>query len=85
MIIILNFQGDKEKTLIRKAMDGIQAVTCVRFVQRTSHQNYVNINSGSGCSSRLGRVGGSQNLSLRIGGCVQYGTIQHELIHALGK
>lgn len=66
-------------------MDGIEADTCVRFVNRKSHEDYIKISSEDGCHSRLGRVGGRQVLSLKSSGCFKYGKIQHELIHALGK
>lgn len=36
------------------------------------------------CASLLGRVGDLQTLSLQRFGCVSYGIIQHELMHALG-
>jgi hypothetical protein len=65
-------------------MNDIESKTCVRFVARSSQTDYVRIFSGSGCYSYIGRIGGSQDVSLQRSGCIYHGTIMHELIHALG-
>lgn len=65
-------------------MNEIQSRLCIRFVQRTTQTDFIEIISGSGCSSVVGRRGGRQELSLNSNGCLSKGTIQHELIHALG-
>jgi hypothetical protein len=65
-------------------MDGIEAVTCVKFVLRQTEQSYIEIHSGNGCSSQIGRTGNPQKVSLNNRGCMSLGTIQHEFIHALG-
>jgi Astacin (Peptidase family M12A) len=62
----------------------IETYTCVRFVARSNESDFVNIVSGDGCSSYLGKIGGGQNLSLQKNGCFSTGIIMHELIHALG-
>lgn len=36
------------------------------------------------CWSYLGRQGGRQPVSLKQNGCVYTGTVQHEVLHALG-
>lgn len=36
------------------------------------------------CWSYVGRIGGKQEVSLNVYGCVYHGVIQHELLHALG-
>lgn len=36
------------------------------------------------CSSYVGRRGNGQTVSLSRQGCIHYGTVQHELLHALG-
>ncbi|XP_071314926.1 hatching enzyme 1.2-like [Trachinotus anak] len=61
--------------------------TCIRFVRRTDkrkQKDYISIKNRDGCFSSVGRVGGRQILSLKRTGCVSFGIIQHELIHALG-
>lgn len=62
------------------------AKTCVRFVPRTSENDYLLIKSGkSGCWSSVGRTGGKQDLNLQPEGCLyKVGTAIHELMHALG-
>jgi hypothetical protein len=55
------------------------------IVPRTNENSYVKIISDSGCSSYIGRTGKpGQTVSLNNRGCMRTGTIQHELIHALG-
>ncbi|EDS37684.1 zinc metalloproteinase dpy-31 [Culex quinquefasciatus] len=81
-----NFTSHQIMT-IEGAMLDIQRVSCVRFVPRTATTtDYVRITGApSGCFSYVGRQGGPQQLNLQPGtNCFQYGTILHELIHALG-
>jgi hypothetical protein len=66
-------------------MDGFEALTCVKFVPRVDEEFYIHIYSGRGCSSHVGKSKDpGQKLSLKNQGCTKVGTIQHELIHALG-
>uniref|UniRef100_A0A674C2E1 Metalloendopeptidase n=1 Tax=Salmo trutta TaxID=8032 RepID=A0A674C2E1_SALTR len=60
---------------IKYAMNTFHTKTCVRFVQRSNQRDYLSIESRSGCK---------QLVSLEKRGCVNHGTIQHELLHALG-
>lgn len=62
----------------------IEEKTCIRFIPRTTQSNYIRIRSISGCYSYLGMIGGAQDLSLDVNGCLYAGIIAHELIHALG-
>ncbi|KAH9363937.1 hypothetical protein HPB48_022202 [Haemaphysalis longicornis] len=65
-------------------MDEIESQTCLRFVPRTSmHQNYVVLVYGPKCWSRLGCVGGPQQLSLNEN-CLVKTVVMHELLHAAG-
>ncbi len=47
--------------------------------------NYIEVYSGSGCFSTVGRNAGigSQSISLKSNGCVSKGIIQHEFLHAI--
>jgi hypothetical protein len=71
-------------------MRNVEREICVRFVPRTTERDFVNIRSGSGCTSFVGRIGGAQEMSLWIGGgigghsCLHNGVIMHEILHALG-
>ncbi|XP_070494003.1 hatching enzyme 1.2-like [Chironomus tepperi] len=74
----------KDKLRIVSAMNDLQLYTCVQFTARTYETDYINIISGDGCFSNIGRVGGMQYVSLQRRGCLSHGTILHELIHTLG-
>ncbi|OQV16740.1 putative Zinc metalloproteinase nas-4 [Hypsibius exemplaris] len=75
-------QQQEEKIL--SAMKGFADETCVCFVPRTTEQDYLLIAPGIDCSSYIGRAGGRQVVDL-VSGCLdQIGTIQHELMHAVG-
>jgi meprin A len=70
---------------IRKALRGIESVSCIKFVQKTYERDFVLVYSGPGCESRLGKIGGQQTISLNRQGCLkaEY-MVQHEFMHALG-
>lgn len=67
-------------------MNDIQKNTCIRFVQRTGETAYVQITAGfSGCWSSIGYSGSRVYVNLQRPGCVRkIGTIEHELMHAMG-
>ncbi|KAI9526579.1 hypothetical protein NQZ68_038292 [Dissostichus eleginoides] len=73
-----------ERNIIIRALLTFHASTCIRFVWRTSHRNYLYFYSGSGCWSYLGRQSRGQLVSLQKNGCLYTGTVQHEVLHALG-
>ncbi|XP_044126454.1 embryonic protein UVS.2-like [Bufo gargarizans] len=70
-------------SIIQKAMQEFETLTCVRFANRTTESDYVQIVVQSGCWSYLGKIGGGQQLSL-VPECMTHGSVQHELNHALG-
>ncbi|XP_077495916.1 astacin-like metalloprotease toxin 5 isoform X2 [Amblyomma americanum] len=73
-----------EAGAIRRAMASIEAVSCLRFVNRRKEDaDYLLIYRGPVCSSFIGRQGGRQKLSLGAG-CYDRSTIVHELMHAAG-
>ena len=65
-------------------MAHLEYYTCIEFVPRVYSDDFIYIYSGAGCHSHLGKIGGQQEVSLNNPGCMTYGTIIHELIHALG-
>ncbi|XP_010736121.2 low choriolytic enzyme [Larimichthys crocea] len=74
-----------ERSTIIRALLTFHSTTCIRFVwKRWWHRNYLYFYSGSGCWSSLGRQSRGQLVSLRKNGCVYTGTVQHEVLHALG-
>ena len=55
-----------------------------RMVPRTSQVDYVTVIKDGGCYSYVGRIGGSQKLSLDRGCLYSVGTAVHEFMHAIG-
>ncbi|OWA50642.1 putative Acidic mammalian chitinase [Hypsibius exemplaris] len=86
----VGFQSEGiKRPLVLKAMEAIENLTCVRFVQRTAHQTafLVILQSIKGCSSHVGRQGNRQLVMLDTARCFPdntNGIVQHELMHALG-
>jgi len=54
---------------IQKAMRHWETYTCIKFVEydRYKHSNYVIIQKGQWCASKLGMAGGAQPLYLALG------------------
>ncbi|CAH1787046.1 unnamed protein product [Owenia fusiformis] len=59
---------------------------CIKFKKyKAGVRNYLDIKNGGGCSSFVGMLGKNQTVTLKAKGCLyQMGTVQHEIIHALG-
>ncbi|XP_034031443.1 high choriolytic enzyme 1-like [Thalassophryne amazonica] len=74
----------REVAIIERGLQSFHQMSCIRFVKRRGQTEYLNIFSGSGCWSSIGRIGRAQSLSLKHPGCVYHGVVQHELLHALG-
>ncbi|PIO16021.1 hypothetical protein AB205_0039790 [Aquarana catesbeiana] len=81
--IIASSYSPSDLNSIVLAMAEFETLTCVRFVPLTTEDDYIDIVPDDGCYSYIGRIGGSQTVSLG-GGCIYRGIIQHELEHALG-
>lgn len=59
---------------------------CIKFVERKSQNNYLQIVSEDGCWSYVGMnksLTNGQKLSIGSG-CSRLGIVVHELVHALG-
>uniref|UniRef100_A0A1I8AMW9 Metalloendopeptidase n=1 Tax=Steinernema glaseri TaxID=37863 RepID=A0A1I8AMW9_9BILA len=72
------------KLKIRKAMELWQKKTCVRFQENGPNVDRLEFFDGGGCSSFVGRTGGTQGISISTPGCDVVGIISHEIGHALG-
>jgi len=71
------------KFILERSFDHYKKFTCIKFVPRTTEEDYIRLFAGQGCYSHVGRTGGQQPVSLGQG-CGWEGTIIHELAHALG-
>uniref|UniRef100_A0A3Q1J5I8 Metalloendopeptidase n=1 Tax=Anabas testudineus TaxID=64144 RepID=A0A3Q1J5I8_ANATE len=78
--VIANSYTSQQLSVITTAINSFSASTCIRFFPRTTQTDYINIK----CYSLVGRQGNVQTVSLKSEGCIYFGTVQHELIHALG-
>ncbi|XP_034039619.1 high choriolytic enzyme 1-like isoform X2 [Thalassophryne amazonica] len=77
--------SSREKSLIIRGLESFSSFSCIRFRdKRSTDREWLSIESQNGCWSYVGRRGGKQVVSLARSGCIYYGTIQHELLHALG-
>ncbi|XP_072236048.1 high choriolytic enzyme 2-like [Leuresthes tenuis] len=84
-ITISSAYSRAERNIIIRGLVSFHRSTCIRFVwRRWWNRSYLNIFSGDGCWSYLGRQRGRQNVSLRRNGCLFQSTVQHEVLHALG-
>jgi hypothetical protein len=52
--------------------------------RQANDRDYITVFNGGGCFSMIGKVGGSQSLSLGVNGCLHRGTVIHEFLHAAG-
>jgi len=57
--------------------------TCIRYIDRTDEDSFILFRPLSGCFSSIGCLGIPQQISIGSG-CEKHGTVQHELMHALG-
>jgi hypothetical protein len=80
-----NFFSENQLKTILLAMRTMETETnCIKFVRRTDQQDYVYFEKNDwACNSFVGRRGGAQAINLMTS-CVEAGSIQHELTHALG-
>uniref|UniRef100_A0A914HXM7 Metalloendopeptidase n=1 Tax=Globodera rostochiensis TaxID=31243 RepID=A0A914HXM7_GLORO len=76
---------EKTRQKIRHALAIWQNATCLRFREGGSADvDRLEFFDGGGCSSFVGRAGGTQGISITTPGCDFVGIIAHEVGHALG-
>ncbi|XP_071458696.1 meprin A subunit beta [Marmota flaviventris] len=76
--------GVNAKAVILQAFDRYRLKTCLDFKPWSGEDNYIAFFKGTGCWSSIGnRREGKQQLSIG-NNCDRIGTVQHELLHALG-
>jgi len=78
-----HFRYASQKQIISRAMNEYARRTCIRFKPRTTERNFIQFVESGGCSSQVGMVGNMQRVTLGRG-CVNFGTVIHELMHAVG-
>ncbi|KAI6177018.1 Peptidase M12A and CUB domain containing protein [Aphelenchoides bicaudatus] len=69
---------------IREALGIWEKYTCIRFQEGGPEIDRLEFYDGGGCSSFVGRAGGTQGISIATPGCDSTGVIAHEVGHALG-
>uniref|UniRef100_A0A915C7J2 Zinc metalloproteinase n=1 Tax=Parascaris univalens TaxID=6257 RepID=A0A915C7J2_PARUN len=69
---------------IREAIALWELRTCVRFLENGPSVDRIEFFDGGGCSSFVGKTGGTQGISISTPGCDVVGIISHEIGHALG-
>ncbi|KAL4642036.1 low choriolytic enzyme-like [Arapaima gigas] len=82
--VIANHYSSRELSVIQRALESFSASTCIRFKPHSNERDYIHIQSLNGCYSYVGRLNYGQVVSLSRQGCIYHGTVQHELLHALG-
>ncbi|VDN59688.1 unnamed protein product [Dracunculus medinensis] len=81
---VFGISDEKWQNEIKKSMQYLEKETCIRFLERTTtHNDFIVFIRGSGCYSGIGKVGGSQTISIGYG-CETLGIIIHEIGHSLG-
>lgn len=69
--------------IIKDAMTEWETKTCVRFVNRTNEEDYVEFMKLEGCNADVGRKRGRQSISLGDG-CLHKSVVVHEIGHVIG-
>lgn len=83
----MKISGKYDLNLIDKAFKEYHKNTCIKFMpRRQTDKDFISITSGStGCWSSVGKIGGKQVVNLQSPDCTTlFGTVLHELLHAVG-
>ncbi|XP_051919360.1 low choriolytic enzyme-like [Hippocampus zosterae] len=84
-VIISSGFSSQESLIIMNSLISFYEKTCIRFMwKRHWHRDFLFFFPGSGCWSHLGRLPGGQAISLQKFSCMNFGIVQHEVLHALG-
>ena len=62
-IFAANVTADNQRSM-RRAMDAIEAISAIRFVNRTNEADYVRIQNADVNNSFVGRIGGEQVINI---------------------
>ncbi|XP_072448963.1 low choriolytic enzyme-like [Chiloscyllium punctatum] len=83
--VIDKIYTEDQTKLIWKSLNEISSLTCVKFYYRRQNEpGYISVQSESGCYSYVGYKPTKRKLSLKVPGCVQFGLVAHEFLHAIG-
>lgn len=75
----------KTKGIATEAMNYIQNVSCIRFVEKdVKTRNYVLIKKGKACSSKVGMLQTGPQSMIIDGNICTKGNVIHEFLHSLG-
>ncbi|XGW28951.1 hypothetical protein V3C99_008616 [Haemonchus contortus] len=75
--------SDEQKKIIRLSLDYLEQISCFRFVPRSDEKDFLAFMPLDGCYSYVGKVGGTQVISLAVD-CIADYIIWHEVMHAIG-
>ncbi|UMM29086.1 hypothetical protein L5515_011624 [Caenorhabditis briggsae] len=81
-VISPQYSATQKKILI-SSLRYFERVSCFKFVDRTTQNDYLFIVPLDGCYSYVGKIGGRQTLSLAAD-CIADYIIWHEMMHAIG-
>ncbi|CAP24291.2 Protein CBR-NAS-12 [Caenorhabditis briggsae] len=81
-VISPQYSATQKKILI-SSLRYFERVSCFKFVDRTTQNDYLFIVPLDGCYSYVGKIGGRQALSLAAD-CIADYIIWHEMMHAIG-
>ncbi|XP_065676037.1 low choriolytic enzyme-like [Hydra vulgaris] len=80
----LSRMSSSNHVYILRAIDEYHKHTCLKFVKRTNEDTYLSFHSGIGCSSDVGYFRRRVNNVSLGSGCLQLGTVLHEIGHSIG-
>ncbi|XP_048401939.2 low choriolytic enzyme-like [Stegostoma tigrinum] len=85
MLSLLADHTEDQTKVIWKSLHEISSLTCVKFYYRRSNEpGYISVQSENGCYSYVGYRPIKRKLSLKVPGCVHFGLVAHEFLHAIG-